>query len=68
MAYSPSIRYKVKQMKNSLDHLQDILVDENYSDDSLIRLSRALNDINEEVDMLTTVMQVGRLKSNTNNS
>lgn len=55
-------------MKNSLDHLQDILVDENYSDDSLIRLSRALNDINEEVDMLTTVMQVGRLKSNTNNS
>lgn len=50
---------KVKQVKDSLDQLQDVLIDENYSDDSLLRLSRALKDINEEVDMLTTVMQIG---------
>ena len=54
---------KVKQVKDSLDQLQDVLIDENYSDDSLLRLSRALKDINEEVDMLTTVMQIGRIQS-----
>lgn len=54
---------KVKQVKDSLDQLQDVLIDENYSDDSLLRLSKALKDINEEVDMLTTVMQIGRAHS-----
>ncbi|MDO6446088.1 hypothetical protein Q4493_09910 [Colwellia sp. 1_MG-2023] len=54
------IRHNVRQVKDSLDHLQEVLVDENYSDDSLLRLSRALKEINEEVDMLTTVMQIGR--------
>ena len=59
MERSQSIGRKVRQVKDSLDHLQNVLVDENYSDDSLLRLSRALKDINEEVDMLTTVMQIG---------
>ncbi|MCO4799782.1 MAG: hypothetical protein KC484_11220 [Colwelliaceae bacterium] len=63
MERSPSIRHKVKQVKSSLDDLQNVLVDDNYSDDSLLRLSRALKDINDEVDMLTTVMQIGRIKS-----
>ena len=63
MERSPSIKYKVKQVKNSLDDLQNVLIDENYSDDSLLRLSRALKDINDEVDMLTTVMQIGRIKN-----
>jgi hypothetical protein len=52
---------KVKQVKESLDHLQGVLIDENYSDDALLRLSKALKDINEEVDMLTTVMQIGKV-------
>ena len=57
------IGQNVRQVKDSLDQLQEMLIDENYSDDSLLRLSRALKDINEEVDMLTTVMQIGRLSN-----
>ncbi len=60
MERNPSISYEVRQVKDSLENLQNLLVSENYSSDSLLRLSRALKDINEEVDMLTTVMQIGR--------
>jgi len=60
MGNALKIGHEVRQVKDSLDHLQDVLIDENYSDDSLLRLSRALKEINEEVDMLTTVMQIGR--------
>jgi hypothetical protein len=54
------IGHNVRQVKDSLDHLQEVLVDENYSEDSLLRLSRALKDINEEVDMLTSVLQISQ--------
>ncbi|MDG1750901.1 MAG: hypothetical protein P8I03_04470 [Thalassotalea sp.] len=64
MEHQLEIGHEVRQVKDSLDNLQDVLIDENYSDDSLLRLSRALKDINEEVDMLTTVMQIGRMQKN----
>jgi len=48
--------FSVTQVKSSLDDLQDIIQDDNYSHDSLRRLSEALKDINEEIDMLKAVM------------
>jgi hypothetical protein len=49
---------KVRDVKNSLDDLQSFVSEDECSKDSLFRLSRALKDINEEVDMLRNVMQI----------
>ncbi|NQZ22722.1 MAG: hypothetical protein HRT53_11765 [Colwellia sp.] len=48
----------VNEVKSSLDDLQNVIGGDNCSADSLIRLTRALKDINEEVNMLRTVIQI----------
>jgi len=48
----------VNEVKSSLDELQNVIGGDGCSADSLIRLSRALKDINEEVNMLRTVVQI----------
>jgi len=48
----------VNEVKSSLDDLQNVIGGDSCSADSLIRLTRALKDINEEVNMLRTVIQI----------
>jgi hypothetical protein len=48
----------VNEVKTSLDELQNVIGSDACSTDSLIRLTRALKDINEEVNMLRTVIQI----------
>jgi hypothetical protein len=48
----------VNEVKSSLDELQSVIGGDSCSADSLIRLTRALKDINEEVNMLRTVIQI----------
>jgi hypothetical protein len=48
----------VNEVKSSLDELQNVICGDSCSTDSLIRLTRALKDINEEVNMLRTVIQI----------
>lgn len=50
-------RRGVNKVKFSLDELQDVMSESNSSVDSLIRLTRALQDINEEVNMLRNAIQ-----------
>ena len=49
---------RVNEVKCSLDELQNVVRGDGCSTDSLIRLMRALQDINEEVNMLRTVIQI----------
>jgi len=49
--------FNMTHVKNSLDDLQCLIQDDKYSGDSLRRLSEALKDINEEINMLKTVIQ-----------
>ena len=51
--------FNVSQVKSSLDDLQNQIQDDDCSGDSLRRLSQALKDINEEINMLKAVIQVG---------
>ncbi|NQZ82569.1 MAG: hypothetical protein HRT52_16290 [Colwellia sp.] len=51
--------FNVSQVKSSLDDLQNLIQDDDCSGDSLRRLSQALKDINEEINMLKAVIQVG---------
>jgi len=48
----------VKKVKYSLDELQNVIGEGCCSKDSLVRLTRALQDINEEVNMLRTAIQI----------
>ena len=48
----------VDKVKFSLDELQNVIGEGCCSKDSLVRLTRALQDINEEVNMLRTVIQI----------
>jgi hypothetical protein len=48
----------VNDVKCSLDKLQNVIGGDCCSSDSLIRLTRVLQDINEEVNMLRTVIQI----------
>ncbi len=48
----------VNEVKSSLDELQSVIGEDSCSVDSLERLTRALNDINEEVNLLRTVIQI----------
>lgn len=63
MAHEIRVGFSVEQLKESLDCLQNSVDNTQCSVDSLMRLSKALKDINEEVDLLRTVMQIG---NNTN--
>lgn len=56
------IGVSVNEVKCSLDDLQSTLFKDKYSQDSLLRLRQALKDINEEVNMLRTAMQIGMNK------
>mgnify|MGYP000594067021 CR=1 FL=1 len=48
----------VNEVKSSLDELQNVIGGDGCSADSLNRLTNALKDINEEVNMLRTVIQI----------
>jgi hypothetical protein len=48
----------VNSVKFSLDELQDVIGEGGCSTDSLARLTNALQDINEEVNMLRTIIQI----------
>lgn len=52
---------RVNDVKSSLDELQRVIGGDCNSSDSLVRLTRALKDINEEVNMLRTQIQINRL-------
>ncbi|WP_286267210.1 hypothetical protein [Thalassotalea atypica] len=60
MSHEVSFGNRVSQVKNSLDQLQNSLFEDECSDESMMRLSKALNDINEEVMLLKNMMQLGR--------
>jgi len=49
--------FSMTHVKSSLDDLQFLIQEDNCSGDSLRRLSQALKDINEEINMLKTVIQ-----------
>lgn len=53
-----AIQLSVKEVKTALDDLQFIVSNETCSHDSLNKLRNALSDINEEVNLLTNVMQM----------
>ena len=58
MEYQIKTGCSVNEVKSSLDALQNVIGGDSCSADSLIRLTRALKDINEEVNMLSTVIQI----------
>jgi len=58
MEHKINVGTTVSQLKDSLDYLQSSIGDDYQSPEALIRLSRALKDIDEEVNMLRTYMKV----------
>ncbi len=52
------INSDVSKVKFELDELQNVIDEGSCSSDSLIRLTRALQDINEEVNLLRNVIQL----------
>jgi len=52
------IHCDVSKVKFSLDELQNVIGEGSCSSDSLLRLTRALQDINEEVNLLRNVIQI----------
>jgi hypothetical protein len=53
-----SISISVAGVKNSLDDIQSIVLSKSCSHETLTRLKFALADINEEVNILSNVMQM----------
>lgn len=53
-----AINISVAEVKSSLDDIQSIVLNESCSHETLMRLRYALADINEEVNMLSNVMQM----------
>ena len=45
-----------KKIHNSMDELQDAVLNKDHANESLIRLSRALKDINEEVNLMKSII------------
>lgn len=58
MESSQANKNNLSQMQDSLDYLQKVLVEENYSTDALLRLSKALKTINEEIDVLKCALNM----------
>ena len=52
------INSDVNKVKSSLDKIQDVIGEGCCSTDSLVRLTSALQDINEEVNMLRNIIQI----------
>ena len=46
-----------KKIQNSLNELEDAALNDNHANESLLRLSRALKDINEEVNLMKSIIQ-----------
>ena len=46
-----------KKIHNSMEELEDAILNENHANESLLRLSRALKDINEEVNLMKSIIQ-----------
>lgn len=55
-----SVSTRVGQVKSSLDQLQNCLLDDEYSEESIKRLGRALSDMNEEVQLLKNLIQLSK--------
>ena len=53
-----AINLSLAEVKNSLDDIESIVLSESCSNETLTRLKYALADINEEVNMLSNVMQM----------
>ncbi len=53
-----AIQLSVKEVKSALDDLQLIVATDTCSHDALNNLRNALADINEEVNLLSNVMQM----------
>ncbi len=53
-----AINISVAEVKSSLDDIQSIVLNERCSHETLTRLRCALAEINEEVNMLSNVMQM----------
>lgn len=51
---------RVRQVKSSLDELHHSFHNEQYSDETMLRLGRALNDMNEEIQLLRNIIQLGK--------
>jgi len=47
----------LKKIQTSVDDLENILHKEDHANESLVRLSQALRDINEEVNLMKTMIQ-----------
>ena len=48
----------IKRIKNSVHELDEFIHQEDHAKESLMRLSRALKDINEEVNLLKNEMKI----------
>jgi len=46
-----------KKILSSIDELEDAVLNDNHANESLLRLSRALKDINEEVNLMKSIIQ-----------
>lgn len=46
-----------KKISNSMDELENAVLNKNHANESLIRLSRALKDINEEVNLMKSIIK-----------
>ncbi len=51
---------RVHQVKTSLDELHHSFHKDEYSDETLLRLGRALHDMNEELQLLRNIIQLGK--------
>ncbi len=47
----------LKKIQSSVNELDDILYKDDHAKESLMRLSRALKDINEEVNLMKSMIQ-----------
>lgn len=56
MSHEIKSGFLLKQLRESIEHLQRCTGDEMHSQDSLLRLSDALKDINEEIEQLRDLM------------
>ena len=62
MVNAASFNSNVEQLKISLEELQENVTSNGYTEESVKKLGSALADMNEEVQLLQNIMQLGKPK------
>ncbi len=62
MIKAASFNTNVEQLKMSLEQLQENVTTHGYTEESVKKLGSALADMNEEVQLLQNIMQLGKPK------